>query len=82
MAKAMLDDSGEDIIVRNIVVVDGKLKLCLNFEELQSAIGVGEHKARELIHRKDFPVIWNGRSPRIPIDLLHEWVLRNVGEEI
>lgn len=50
------------------------MKLVLNKEELQKALGVGHNKALELLHRPDFPSFRLGRRWYVTKEALVEWL--------
>lgn len=49
-------------------------------KEMAEVLGISEGKARQLTHAKGFPVICIGRSRRVIISKLDEWLDKNVGQ--
>lgn len=49
-------------------------------KEMAEVLGISEAKARQLTHAKGFPVICIGRSRRVIISKLDEWLENNIGE--
>lgn len=51
-------------------------------KELASILDISEAKARQLTRIKGFPVVQFGRSKRVVISLLDEFLKENIGEVI
>lgn len=51
-------------------------------KELGEILGISQAKARQLTRIKGFPVIKFGRSNRIVLSLLDEFLKENIGEVI
>lgn len=49
----------------------------LTRKQFMELIGIGESKCAELFNRQDFPVIREFGHPRIPTELLFEWIHEN-----
>ena len=49
-------------------------KLLLRPSEVQSALGFGRSKTYELLASGQIPVVWVGKSIRVPADGLRDWV--------
>lgn len=58
------------------------MKLVLNKEELQKALGIGHNKALELLNRPDFPSFRVGRRWLVSKTGLEEWVEKNWTEKM
>lgn len=63
---------------KNCIFSDGLTgfegRLALKVPEAAAAVGVCTKTMYNLIHTQDFPVVWLGRTPRIPVDGLREWM--------
>ena len=55
-------------------------RLLLRPTEAAEAIGVGRSKVYELLAHGELPSVLVGRSLRVPVDKLREWVDRKVQE--
>ena len=53
-------------------------KTC-SIKELQEILGISYTKANQLVHIEGFPVMRIGRSYRIIIDKLDNWLEENIG---
>lgn len=53
------------------------LPTLLTRKEFMSLVGIGETKCAELFNRRDFPVNREFGHPRVPKDLLFEWINAN-----
>lgn len=49
-------------------------RLAVKVPEAAKIIGVCDKTMYNLIHSDGFPVVWIGRTPRIPVDGLREWM--------
>lgn len=53
------------------------LPALLTRKEFMNLVGIGETKCAELFNRRDFPVNREFGHPRVPKDLLFEWITAN-----
>ncbi|MBW8350737.1 DNA-binding protein [Bacillus sp. IITD106] len=49
----------------------------LTRKQFMEVAGIGESKCAELFNRRDFPVMREFGHPRVPTELLFEWINRN-----
>ena len=66
--------------VREAVQVND-LPPLLSSVQLMEVLGIGRTKASELMNREGFPVIRDFGHPKVPTDLLFEWIRQNAGFE-
>lgn len=57
-------------------------RLALKVPEAAACVGVCTKTMYSLIHSQGFPVIWIGRTPRIPVDGLREWLREQCGDGV
>jgi excisionase family DNA binding protein len=57
-------------------------KKTMSVKELCEEYGLGSNKAYQLIHAKDFPVIFCGKRAIIIRSKLDEWFSNHIGERI
>lgn len=54
-------------------------KLAMTVPELAESLGISRHKAYDLTHAKDFPVLVIGKKRVIPVAALHKWLEERAG---
>ena len=55
--------------------MEKKEKLVYTVVEISELMGIGESKAYQLVHRKDFPKIVLERRILIPKESFHNWLM-------
>lgn len=51
-----------------------ELPAVLTVRQIQQLLGISKAKAYELVHRRNFPVIYFGKAIRVPKEALVKWL--------
>lgn len=57
-------------------------KLTYTVIEMAEALNISKNRAYELVKIEGFPVVYIGKSIRIPIVALNQWLNSNIGKTI
>lgn len=71
-----IKDQLAPIIIDEIRGQEGLPKL-LTRKQFMELVGIGDTKCAELFNRRDFPVIRDFGHPRVPTELLFQWINQN-----